>query len=142
MTVSSRAATITWTNGNATGVWSDPLNWDSGTVPGAADDAVFNATSVDNCSIDGINTIKSLNIDGTYSGSVSLGANTLTVSSSFTIANASGFDAGTGIVVFSGQLTCNSAAAVYNLELNTLYASDNISLSQNLEVNNTLTIKF
>ena len=140
MTVSSRAATITWTNGNATGVWSDPLNWDSGTVPGAADDAVFNATSVDNCSIDGINTIKSLNIDGTYSGSVSLGANTLTVSSSFTIANASGFDAGTGIVVFSGQLTCNSAAAVYNLELNTLYASDNISLSQNLEVNNTLTI--
>ncbi|MBA3845183.1 MAG: LamG domain-containing protein [Planctomycetes bacterium] len=40
-----------WSNGNATGIWSDALNWDNG-KPTAGKIALFDATSTDNCAVD------------------------------------------------------------------------------------------
>ena len=35
------AATLAWTGGGASGLWSDPANWNLGRVPGAGDDVEF-----------------------------------------------------------------------------------------------------
>ncbi len=35
------AATLAWTGGGASGLWSDPANWSLGRVPGAGDDVEF-----------------------------------------------------------------------------------------------------
>src|SRR5262245_40160412 len=37
-----RAATVTWTGGAGDNLWSSPLNWSGGALPGAGDDVVIN----------------------------------------------------------------------------------------------------
>lgn len=66
----SNAAIITWTNGNLTNNWNDPLNWSTGAVPGVADVAQFNATSVANCNINANVNVLGFAIFGTYTGNV------------------------------------------------------------------------
>ncbi|MCB0525719.1 MAG: hypothetical protein KDC86_14455, partial [Saprospiraceae bacterium] len=137
-TLAGHAATITWTNGNSTGVWSDPLNWDSSSVPGTSDDVVFDVGSSANCNIDGNYAIRSLTIASDYLGVVSLGSNTLEVSSGLSIAVASGFDAGTGLIKLVGGQTINSAASLFNMEIG--MGSGNLNLSDTVYVDNELTI--
>ena len=60
-------ATITWTNGNATGLWNDAGNWDAG-VPTGADDAVLDATSTAACTCDVAIDVLSLTVAAGYSG--------------------------------------------------------------------------
>ncbi|MCB0479640.1 MAG: hypothetical protein KDC84_15845, partial [Crocinitomicaceae bacterium] len=77
------AAVITWTNGNTTNLWSDPLNWSSGTIPGAADVATFNATSVANCNLDVVANVAGFNIQAGYTGIITQNAGiTITIGSS------------------------------------------------------------
>jgi hypothetical protein len=42
----------TWTNGNATGVWSDDGNWSNGAIPDGFEAVIFDGTSTDDCFID------------------------------------------------------------------------------------------
>lgn len=61
-------AQTTWTNGNGTNIWSDPLNWNTSAVPTSADDVIFDGTSVANCTIDIDIQINNLTITAAYSG--------------------------------------------------------------------------
>ncbi len=61
-------AQITWTNGNATNLFSDPANWSTATVPTSADDVIFDGTSSANCTIDLDIQINNLTITAAYTG--------------------------------------------------------------------------
>jgi len=88
------AVTVHWDGGGDGTSWSDPLNWDTDTLPGADDDVIINVTEDPTVTIDGsagnvsVNSIESheaLMINGgsvtstgsqTYNGPVILGADT------------------------------------------------------------------
>lgn len=69
----------TWTNGNATGIASDPLNWTSGVAPGDNGAvAIFDGTSTDDCDWDitaGVGEYKQL---AGYTGTVTQSVNVTT----------------------------------------------------------------
>ncbi len=132
-----------WTNGNSTGVWSDPGNWDPSGVPTSADTVRFNNTSDTDCTIDIDAEASRLVIAGNYNGNVDLGSNTLTLAGNFVVTNASQFTAGMGskvIIAGTGNSVINSAASVYDLEINKGQTTDNVAVNQDLTINNDLTI--
>jgi len=69
------AVPVTWTNGNGTGLASDPLNWSGGFVPTTVNDVILNGTSTDNIIWDGqsalsIQTVNSWTQTADYTGAV------------------------------------------------------------------------
>ncbi|MDO8368846.1 MAG: hypothetical protein Q7T20_18765, partial [Saprospiraceae bacterium] len=134
---SAKAVTRTWDNGGGDGLWSNAANWSGNVAPTSADAVVFNGTSTANCAMDVSPTVQSITMAVAYTGVLSLGANTLTLTSALTVNAAAQLDAGTSLVNFSGTVTINSAASLYNLEI---IGNGNIIYSQDLTVNNTLTI--
>ncbi len=81
--------TGTWTNANATGIWSDSGNWSGlgGAVPGAGDDVLFNGTSTADSTIDAFGgAITNFTITGAYTGTINFGT-TLTASGNYSQAN-------------------------------------------------------
>jgi predicted Rdx family selenoprotein len=139
-------ATFKWSGGGTTNNWTEAANWSlvSGTgsdadgIPDADDVASFDGTSTKNAIINANFSIQNLQVATAYTGSISLGSNTLAVSGGFAIANASSFDSGTGTVRFTGNQTVDSTAVLYNLEV--AIASGNLTLVKDLVVNNDLTI--
>jgi len=116
--VLASSTTKTWTNGNGTDQWNDADNWDPSGVPGSGDDVVFNATYTDSCTIDVDSTITSLTIQSGYTGPVSLGSYTLTITGDFTIEQSNAFDSGTGTVKFTGS---DKTVDIDNPTTNSLY---------------------
>ncbi len=102
-------ATITWTNGNSTGIWSDPLNWSPNQVPTGGDDVVFDGTSTDNCTLDLDNqSVLSLTMTAAYTGTFSLSFNGYRFEIFSSLTTAGGFlDTGNSTVVITGIFTCN-----------------------------------
>src|SRR5688572_19294486 len=74
----SKAVDRTFTG---TGNWSTPANWVPAGVPGAADRALFDNTSV-NCTLDVNATVAHFEFKNTYVGIFNQGAFTLTVTAS------------------------------------------------------------
>lgn len=83
----AHAATKTWTNGNATGIWNDAANWSPASLPTTTDDIVFDTTSTANSAIDTVGlTINSFTINSGYTGTISTSTNTtLTVTGDMVI---------------------------------------------------------
>jgi hypothetical protein len=82
----AEAATRTWDGGcGAETAWSCAANWSENTVPGAADTALFNATSSQNSTVDAgfAGSVGSVTINTGYAGTVSL-ARSLSVAVTFT----------------------------------------------------------
>ncbi|MBD1942561.1 cadherin-like domain-containing protein [Coleofasciculus sp. FACHB-712] len=139
-------ATFKWSGGGTTNNWTEAANWllvsgtgsDADGIPDADDVASFDGTSTKNATINGNVSIQNLQVAAAYTGSLSLGSNTLAVSGGLAIANASSFDSGTGTVRFTGNQTVDSTAALYNLEVATPTGS--LTLVKDLVVNNDLTI--
>ncbi len=99
---------------------------------------IFDNTSSANATIDVSVTIRSLTVDAAYGGQISMGTQSLQTTAGFVINSAPSFDAGTGLTRFAGGQNVNSAAALYDVQINT--ASGTITLLQNLAVSNDLTI--
>jgi hypothetical protein len=105
------AATKTWTNGGGDGLWSNPLNWSTGSVPTSADTAVFDSTSVANASVDAsyAGTVGAIQINSGYTGTITL-ARSLTVTGNLTQAagtmdissNTLTMSGGSGSITLSG----------------------------------------
>ena len=75
-------ADIYWTNGNATGLWSDSANWSTASVPGSSDIVYFSASSTDDCTIDQDATVDTFNMIDGYTGTVTQsGSYNLTIDS-------------------------------------------------------------
>lgn len=63
-------ATITWNGAAANNFWNSTANWDTTTVPTAADVVYFNATSVKDCTVNVDASFSSLYIQSTYTGAI------------------------------------------------------------------------
>ncbi|MCB0216531.1 MAG: hypothetical protein KDH92_07855, partial [Chloroflexi bacterium] len=143
----THAGSCSWNAASDGAAWSDSASWTSGCtgsggIPGSADTVVFDATSVKTSVIDTNIAVANLNVQAAYTGQVSLGSNTLSIVGGLYVDDASGFDAGTGLVKFigtSGAATANSAASLHNLELAACSSCD-FNLQQDLAVDNDLTI--
>ena len=139
------SASMEWSALADGGLWSDPANWtvtsgsDADGLPDTDDTVVFNATSVKTSVIDADFAVQRLQVGAGYTGTIGLGANTLSTSSEFTVANAGSLDAGTGLVRFTGQQTVDSAAALHDLEIDTtgyIYLQDDLAVANDLTLTN------
>ena len=96
-------ATITWTNGNATGLWNDAGNWDAG-VPTGADDAVLDATSTAACTCNVAIDVLSLTVAAAYSGKFDF------ADSAFSHL----IGTGGALFVGSGEVDCGDSTVTYS----------------------------
>ena len=76
----------TWDNneGNGDGNWSTGTNWNPEGVPGSSDNAIFDGTSTDPCTVDSAATVASLSINSGYTDTITMSAN-LTITGAFTL---------------------------------------------------------
>ena len=127
--------TKTWTNLNATGLWSDAGNWTPAGAPGAANNVVFDNTSSANCVVNVNPTIASLEIKSSYGGTVNLGTRTLTTGGDFKVAAVSQLSSGMGSkVIFRGPGRIECVPPIYEAQINTIQATDDILLREILNV--------
>ncbi len=130
-----------WTNGGGDGLWSNPNNWldpaDNPGVPGLGHVAFFSCLGNSNASLDVSASVAKVIVDASYTGALSLGSQTLTLTQELSVPLAGRLNAGTSTVKFNGSVSANTAAALYNLEL---LGGGNIAPMQHIQVNNTLRI--
>lgn len=107
----AEAAVRTWDGGGGTNSWSNAANWSADTIPTAADDVVFDATSTKNSTIDAgfAGSVGSITINPGYTG-------TITTSRTLTVTQSSG---GSGNVTISAG-TWNAGTQTINVEGNWL----------------------
>jgi hypothetical protein len=125
-------ATMTWT-GAASTDWFNPGNWDTGFVPGSADDAVI-GTTVNSPTLQAGTTLQSLTLNGT---------NTLTLGD-VNSGNSVGLDASAGGITVSGGGTITGQGSLTGNIIATGTATISVSRvnAQNtpqLQINGTIT---
>lgn len=137
----AEAATRTWDGGGGADTkWSTAANWSSNSIPGSSDIARFNNTSVNNCSIDVDINVAGIDVQSTYTGTITQGANnSITVGSSdFKVA------AGT-FTGSSNSIDCNDAftlsGGVFTSTTGTLFIDGNFTLSGGTFTHNSGTVK-
>jgi len=125
------ASDIVWTNGAGDGNFATAGNWSTGAVPGAGENAVFNATSTDNCAINQALSAANITLASGYSGTVtasSTGGQNITLTGDLTVTqgtfDANGRDVGCVNVTASG-----STARVLDLGEGTWTVSGNWNTS-------------
>ncbi|HUS83960.1 MAG TPA: hypothetical protein VMX56_02360, partial [Anaerolineales bacterium] len=64
------AAIITWDGGGTTNNWSEAANWSLDVVPGSADTATFDGTSIKPATIDASINVGGINISAGYTGTI------------------------------------------------------------------------
>ncbi len=118
MATSLFSATVTWTNGGGDGLWSNAANWSGSTVPGAADDVVFDATSAATCTVDIAATVASITFNTT--GVVAFN-NDLVVTGNVTIAAVNRLQSNSGnwALQVSGDVTIDDPSYWYTQSSNT-----------------------
>jgi hypothetical protein len=97
----------TWSAGGA-GNWSVNGNWSLGVAPVLADDVIFDATSVQDCTIDVSPSVNSITFTAAYSGNWSAAGQTMTCALGFS-------HDGTGTSNFGNGLTCNGNASTLHV---------------------------
>src|SRR6185295_1304572 len=76
--LSAGATAILWTGAGSSANWNDAANWNPRRAPMAGDTVTF-GTGTKSCSINVAANIDTLNLQGTYSGTLTLAAPSLTV---------------------------------------------------------------
>jgi hypothetical protein len=120
----SHAASITWIAPSA-GTWNTASNWSGGVVPGSSDDVTFSASSTQPVTINQNVAVSSITVTSGYTGTITQGAYSVTLTpsspSSTAYAQAAGtFTGGTGAMTANGNfsLSGGSFVAPTNLNLN------------------------
>lgn len=137
-------ANITWTGGGATNNWSDPGNW-GGTLPGAADTAIFNNTSAKAALVDTgfAGTVAGIQINSGYTGTITL-KEALTDTGSFSqaagILKTNGFTLSVGSNVSITGGTFSNTTGTLNLNGNSSNLNASTAPLGNVTVNATGTI--
>jgi len=92
-------AVVTWDNGGGDNLASNDTNWSGNTKPTSSDVATFNSTSTDDCSIDENVDWLGINIESTYSGTITQNSTrTVTIDSSDFIQAAGTFAGGDSLI--------------------------------------------
>ena len=100
----AQAATRTWTGLGTTNNWSEAANWSA--LPGAADIATFNATSVKPATIDGNISVAGIAINAGYTGTITQAAGvTVTVGASSFVQATGTFAGGNSAMTVNGAFT-------------------------------------
>ncbi|MEP7265254.1 MAG: T9SS type A sorting domain-containing protein [Bacteroidota bacterium] len=125
------ANAVVWTNGNGNNNWSDPLNWNTGAVPGTNDIATFSTSSA-NCSINANVSVSGISIASGYSGIVTQPAGkTITLASSGFNQAGGTFVGGTSTIdINSGTFTLSGGA--FTSTSGGLYIGGNFSANTTL----------
>lgn len=109
------------------GLWSDPTNWDSGSVPAISEDVIFVPEENRAINVDGNFSIRSIT-DGFSAGGVTLGgAGTLTIDANWTttikgIDNATGNDG--NLMLITGSMEINNSGAARTIVRNSNSAAN------------------
>lgn len=116
---------IRW-KGTTSNLWSVGSNWEGGSVPLASDYAVFDELYYTNpCTLDSNNSIKNIITSGaSYSGTIDLSTNTLTIYdtvSAFNISNFGNIITSAATVELKGNIGINTTSGCFieNIILNT-----------------------
>ena len=100
------AATRTWTGLGATNNWTEPLNWSGSLVPGPADLATFDATSIKDVTINGAVSVAGISIGVGYTGIITQGAGVSVTVGATGFSQADGAFTGTsGAITVNGPFT-------------------------------------
>ncbi len=120
----------TWTNGNGTNIWSDPLNWSTALVPTSADDVTFNGTSSANCTIDQDIQINNLTITAAYAGIINgtTGLNRILQTNDFNQAGGT-FISTDDTYNVTGNMTLTGGTFTHNGGIVTIFISSGVSLA-------------
>jgi hypothetical protein len=112
-------ATITWDNGDASGLWSSDTAWAGNTKPAAGDAVVFDGTSTDACNMDAVaGTFLTWTITTSYTGTITLNADS-TWSGALTIDfGGAGTFAGTSKIIMTGAVNLACDQTIPSLEIN------------------------
>jgi hypothetical protein len=94
------SANITWIAPAASN-WNNTANWSTGTVPGTTDIAIFDGTSVQDCSIDAAVSVQGIQISN-YTGIISQNNFTIIVGTSNYSQNSGTFNGGSANITFNG----------------------------------------
>jgi hypothetical protein len=126
-------------------VWSNSTNWSTvaggaggAGVPTAADAVYFESNKTTNCTIDMNATMYSLNIQTGYTGTISQGANTVTVGSNASFGDGI-FQGGTSNVTVNGAFTI--AGTAFTAPSATLDLKNNFSLTGGTYTHNNGTLR-
>jgi len=97
---------VTWTGAGGNANWSNPANWGGGAVPTATNDVRFDATSVQNVTLDVDGSARSISFAAGYTGTVSFSSHTLSLYAGLSdFMGGETLSAGTGALAFLGAAT-------------------------------------
>ena len=92
-----------WDGGGADNNWTTVGNWVSDVVPSSLDNVTFNATSTKSCTLDAAVAVKSLTMVTAYTGTLTLGSNTLTSTGNVDLRSGGTVSAASGTIAFTGS---------------------------------------
>lgn len=140
----AQAANITWDGGGATNNWNEGANWSTNAVPGSADVAIFDGTSTKNLTINTAVNVQGIDINTGYSGTITQGANNITLGSSGFDISSGTFTAGTSSFstttfkvsggTFTGSTGPVTASADLTVSSGTLTAPSSLTLSAGFNI--------
>jgi len=103
-------STCTWDNGSADGLWSNPLNWSSNTLPSTGDNVVFDTTSNTDCTADIVaDNLGSLTLDTGYTATLTINADAVAGSGALTLTGS-----GDALKVVAGTILCKGDTTAVN----------------------------
>ena len=156
-TASCPGGSVCWDGGGSTNDWSEGANWTTGVAPLTGELVVFNGLSTKIATFDTADTIGGLTIEAAYTGTITMAANltndgtfimnggtidlestTVTQDDDWTY-TAGTVDAGTSLVHFTGNLTVNSGAMIFNDVAVTISGND-LTVIGTMDVDGDLTI--
>lgn len=131
----------TTSNWNTTASWSTTSGGASGaSVPGSGDIAIFNSSKVGSCTINAAVNVAGFDVRTGYTGTISQGANTITIGTSNAIFTAGTFSGGSSAITCNGTFTLSGTS--FTSTSNTLTFNSTVTNSSGTFTHNSGTVTF
>ncbi len=136
----SEAATRTWDGGGGADTnWNTAANWSSNSIPGSGDTARFNNTSTNNCTINVAVNVQGIDIQSTYTGTITQGSgNSVTVGTSDFVMAAGTFTGGNSTIDCNDRFTLSGGT--FTSTTGTLSVEGNLTISGGTFTHNSGTV--